>query len=152
MIHSSAMRSYGSANQSLTQQRGIEDDMAMIRDLGDRYSWCTGEGSISPSSSSTCSASSPGGSLDYVPRNTGSGTSVGTQLASFSAACDASSGSTDSLNANLISAINARSAPSGLSREVSSDDVAAHRLRITYRADGFSRTMVYTPPVVAWCP
>lgn len=152
MIHSTAMRSYGSANQSLGQQRGLEDDMAMIRDLGERYSWCTGAGTVSPASGGTCASQTPGSASFYVPINTGSGTSAGTELASFSAACAVSSGDSDPLNANLISAINAKPAPSGLRRVVSSDDVAAHRLRISYSADGFSRTLIYTPPVVAWCP
>ena len=155
-LYSRATQDYRTARKSLDQQNSLDADFAEIRRLGERFSWCSGSGSISVSVSGTCTDATVGSSAYYVPRRSDPTTRIKTiQFAEFETACSTATATIDRLTTNLVSAINAVAAPAGLARTVSLDDGPAHRLRIQYRQtsdNSLVSTLIYTPPVATWCP
>jgi hypothetical protein len=71
-------------------------------------------------------------------------------ISAFETAC--SDTGSDSLNTPLVGAIHSRPVPPGVSRSVAFDDIASHRLRITYTGTAVNRVVLLVPTVAAWCP
>lgn len=155
-LYSRATQDYRTTRNSLDQQNSLDADFAEIRRLGERYSWCSGSGSVTVSVSGTCTDATVGSSAYYIPRRSDPTTSVKTsQFGAFETACSTATVSSDPLTTSLVTAINAVAAPTGLARAVSLDDGPAHRLRIQYRQtsdNSLVSTLIYTPPVATWCP
>jgi type II secretory pathway pseudopilin PulG len=134
-------RSLTSGNRTSLQQSQIEADLAAIRDLAATYTWCSGAGAFS-----TCTAGVPARSENYYfPPSTNP-----SAISAFETACSATG--SDTVNTVLVSAINARPAPAGVSRTVASDDIATRRLRLTYAGSSVNRVVLLVPTVAAWCP
>jgi len=154
-LYSRATQDYRTSRASLDQQNSLDADFAEIRRLGERFSWCSGSGSVTVSVGGTCTDATVGSSAYYVPSRSNPTTRIKTsQFASFETACSAATATADPLTADLVTAINAVAAPPGLVRTVSLDDGPAHRLRIDYESGDNSlvSTLIYTPPVATWCP
>jgi type II secretory pathway pseudopilin PulG len=134
-------RALSSGNRESLQQNQIEADLAGIRDLADSYTWCSGSGAFS----SCVSGVSARSENYYFPPSTSP-----TAISAFETACTATG--SDSLSAALVTAINARPVPPGVSRSVASDDIATHRLRISYAGNTVNRMVLLVPTVAAWCP
>lgn len=155
-LYTMAVKDFGTATESVDRQNRLDADYAAIRQLGEKFSWCSGNGSVNVTPSATCVYTSVGDSTYYVPNNSASAPAVGPQLASFRLACSTATATSDPLTTALVAAINNLPSPTGLTRTVSLDDGTAHRLRIEYRNSSSDSTLVgtlvYTPPIVAWCP
>jgi len=138
----------------------IDTDLAQMRQWAELYTWCAGFGTTSSTrvnASPTCKSKSSANSSYYYPDNPPPGNPTAAQaLRTFNAACN--DGTTTQFNQPLITFLNIVPRPSGVTREVISDDNRAKRLRITYTATvpnstkGIQRVVVLTPTVAAWCP
>lgn len=157
--------SRGSRLQSQLE-RLIEQDIAIISDLSERYTCCPGSCTTdatvinTANASGDCAMNSTGAGVDqyyapvqpYIPI----GGTFTTAMANFRAAC-----ANGTLANNLITAFPvAPTAPAGatLTRSTPTlEDAAAHRLAWTYTAsiDGspvISRVVHLIPTVAGWCP
>jgi type II secretory pathway pseudopilin PulG len=134
-------RSLSSSNSQSLQQSRIEADLAGIRELAETYTWCSGSGTFS-----SCVTGVTARSENYYFPPAASTAAI----SAFETAC--SDTGSDSLNTALVAAIDARPAPQGVSRSVVSDDIATHRLRITYSGSAVNRVVLLVPTVAAWCP
>lgn len=124
----------------------IESDIAAIRDLAERYTWCTGAGTTA--ATAVCASVTPRTENYYFP-NIGN---AAVSITAFENACrPAATPTIDELNAPLVTAINARAQPAGITRTVANDDVAGYRLRITYAGTNVNRVVLLVPTVAAWC-
>ena len=134
-------RALSSGNRQSLQQSQIDADLAAIRDLAETYTWCSGAGAFS-----SCTTGVQARSENYYfPPDTSPAA-----ISAFETAC--SDTGSDSLNAPLVAVINARPVPPGVSRSVASDDIATHRLRISYTGTAVNRVVLLVPTVAAWCP
>ena len=89
-------------------------------------------------------------------------------MTTFTNACNATTSANDSITSTLITAINARTLPSGVASRTAvvdsagatptADEIAAHMVRVTYigtTANGGSfvnRTIKIVPTVATFCP
>ena len=138
----------------------IDTDIAQMRQLAELYTWCPGSGTTSRArvnASTTCKSKVNTNASYYYPDNPPPGNIAGAlALANFNAACN--DDQTTLFNQALINILTPFPRPSGVTREVSSDDNRAKRLRITYTATvpnitgGIRRVVLITPTVAAWCP
>lgn len=123
-------------------QSAIDSDISAIKDRAHRFHCCA---TACTSNLSTCSGANTGatvtvGSTDFY--KPAPGTDSEREL---NAACNASS-----LASSLSSEIPANTA---LSRTITVDSAAAHRLKITYSAAGNTERVVFiVPTVAAFCP
>ena len=169
-LYTMAVRDYGTSTASVDLQNRLDADFAAVRQLGEKFSWCSGSGSTTVAVGGTCTTAVVGGSSGtgssayYVPDNSASTPAVGPNLRTFWDACAAGTTTSDPLTANLVLAINNSSVlpfPTGLRRVATLDmktienDVSSHRLLIEYFQTSDNTkvgALVYTPPVVAYCP
>lgn len=138
----------GVSSRSLTisagrgnEQNRIDTDLSAIRDLAETYTWCSGAGSFS-----SCTTGVAARTENYYFPPPGSSVAI----ANFSTAC--STTGSDTLNTALVTAISARPALPGITRTVANDDIATHRLRISYAGSSANRVVLLVPTVAAWCP
>jgi hypothetical protein len=138
----------------------VDADIAEIRELASRYTWCSGQGLFSPPDPrpATCPSRDLGDERYYSPAVLQSEATVADgnpSMRAFQNACaDAS------LNNALITAINARPLPEGLNRVVGQeavDGIPTNRLLVRYGTQAgdstpIYRTAVISPTVAAWCP
>ncbi len=140
------------------QESLIDSDIAAIRNLAEIYTWCPGSGTTSAAAVSaagaSCASTTPRTEAYYFPNNPVPPNTFAARVIAFENACDPNNNTPtiDELNIALVAAINARAQPPGISRTVANDDIAAHRLRITYAGTNVNRVVVLTPTVAAWCP
>lgn len=132
-------------------QSQIDSDVADIRTRAATYTWCSGAGGFS-TSAPTCASDDPRSDNYFFPNSslatTANPSIEGPEQVAFADACG-----TATLTEALVTDINSRALPAGItSRVVANDDVTANRLRITYTGPGVSRIVVLTPTVAAWCP
>lgn len=121
-------------------QSAIDSDISAIKDRAHRFHCCA---TACTANLSTCSGANTGatvGSTDFYKPAPGSASET-----RLNAACSASS-----LASSLSSEIPANTA---LSRTITDDSAAAHRLKITYSAAGNTERVVFiVPTVAAFCP
>ncbi len=152
-------------------EAAVNSDIDTIRQKMVTYTWCAGQGSITPSDNvNQC----PRG-LDqlsdrykrdyYFPNQNipGPNNSPG-DLDRFKAACQDDSTSNGNGNGNgnqansflsgLITSIESQTLPdsSGVTRTVTISDGRAKRVLITYSGASLNRSLLMTPTVAAWCP
>lgn len=138
----------------------VEADIAQIRSMAERYTWCSGAPAFEAANVASCrdkspseeSYYSPSVSLDEALASPGSG-NIG--MARFAQACAAGT-----LTNVLIETIKLRPQPDGVSRTVSSitvDGRQSHRIDLAYAtpagdANPINRRLMIVPTVAAWCP
>lgn len=148
-------------------EAAVNSDIDTIRQKMVTYTWCAGQGSITPSDNrSQCprgldQLSNRYKSDYYYPnQNTpGAGNSPGDRDR-FKAACQdgrTTTGNGDQANtflSGLITSIEAQTLPasSGVTRTVTISDGRAKRVLITYSGASLNRSLLMTPTVAAWCP
>ncbi len=123
----------------------IDNDISLIRTLSERYTCCSGTCTTDPvvvANATTKCEGSVGDSTYYFPIAGNS-----TEITSFQTLCNSG------LTANLVTAINALSQPSGVTRTAVDDgDATARRIRIDYSGTSISRVVKIVPTVANWCP
>jgi hypothetical protein len=161
-----AINGLGSTDEFAKRDAAVSADLAELRGLAARYSFCDGVGTLAPSGSSCLRKDDPFSdyrSEDYFsPYNPDPSSESAQQLAFRSACADPNS---DTLTANLLKAMLANKtydrqlSDAKITRSVDNDTdsggsgpYAAHRLRIIYSGPKVDRTVLITPTVVAWCP
>jgi hypothetical protein len=138
----------------------VEADIAQIRTMAERFTWCSGAPSLEPSNVASCRSQdpsdesyySPAVSVDEAMANPNAGN---TSMSRFVQACVGGT-----LTNGLITAIQARPQPDGVTRTVAPvtvDQLRTHRIDITYStaakdANPVSRRLMLVPTVAAWCP
>lgn len=123
----------------------IDNDISLVKTLAERYTCCSGtcttDATVIDAATTKCEGS-VGDSTYYFPKagNT-------TEITNFQNAC------TSGLTTNLVSAINALSQPSGVTRTaVDDDDATARRVMLTYSGTNINRVVKIVPTVANWCP
>lgn len=152
----------GLRNSTILNDRSaaVEADIAQIRTMAERFTWCSGGPSLEPSKVATCRSQdpsdesyySPAVSIDEAMANPSAGN---TSMRRFQEAC-----AFGTLTDGLITAIRARPQPDGVTRTVTPvtvDELRTHRIDITYSTSAkdpnpVSRRLMIVPTVVAWCP
>lgn len=152
----------GLRNSTLLNDRNaaVDADIAMIRALAGRYTWCSGKPDIQPSDVPTCVGDTPSDESYFSPAVTQQEAidfpAEGNQsMVNFERACQAGT-----LSDDLVNRINTRPVPAGLNRNasvISVGGVQTHRIEILYQTPAndespFSRSLVITPPVASFCP
>lgn len=153
----------GLRNSTVLNDRAaaVEADIAQIRSMAERYTWCSGAPAFEAADVASCrdknpseeSYYSPSVSIDEAMANPGSGN---TSMARFGQACNV----TRTLTNSLIDAIRARPEPDGVSRTVSPitvNGVRTHRIDLAYATPAGDpnpviRRLMIVPTVAAWCP
>lgn len=155
------------------QEAAIDDDLATMEDLAFRYTCCPGSCTTSAAvvaASSTCKglggSGTPavGSEYYYFPYYAPASTST-TNADTFAGSVDASPRDgiyengvchTGALIANLVTAMGAADAARltsfNVTRSVSADAAALHRVRIVYGGSDLQRVVLIVPAVAAWCP
>jgi prepilin-type N-terminal cleavage/methylation domain-containing protein len=144
-------------------EAAVNSDINTIRQKMVNYTWCAGQGSITPSAdSSRCRKSLiPGVKPSYYHsgyyspnQNTPDAANNPGDRDKFKAACQDTGTSNNSFLSGLIASIDAQVLPSsaGVTRTVTISDGRAKRLQITYSSDTLNRSLLMTPTVAAWCP
>lgn len=156
----------GVANRGLSSSTLLNDrnaavdaDIAMVRSMAERYTWCSGAPSLEASDTPTCLGSSPSDESYFSPavspedarvfEDAGNGSK-----ANFEQACQ-----DGTLSNGLIQRINDRPTPAGITRNASGINSGGrtHRIQIVYQtarndANPVVRSVVITPPVASFCP
>ena len=130
----------------------IDTDISRIRELIERYTYCTGTWSTSPGS--PCNAV-PYVQANGLPNSYYYFPATASDIPAFFAACEASSASAH-LTAPLITAMNALTpSPTGgvtrLVERVNASDPSNHLIRVTYSSQKVARQVVMRPVVSSWC-
>lgn len=138
----------------------VNADIALLRNLASRYSFCDGVGSTTPSGSSCRKSGNPDSDYKsedyYYPDNPDDSGALTNEQRNFHSACAAEPGF--DLTANLITAMKASTSyasdlsSAGISRSISLENADAHRLQVRYTGPKVDRTVLITPTVAAWCP
>jgi type II secretory pathway component PulJ len=139
-------------------EAAVNSDLNIIRQKMVNYTWCAGEGSITPSAdSSRCLRPLRERALPgyYSPnQNTPDTANNPGDRDKFKAACQDNGTSSNSFLSSLIASINSQTLPVslGVTRTVTISDGRAKSLQITYSSDTLNRSLLMTPTVAAWCP
>ena len=155
-----AINGIGNTSEFAKRDAAVNADLAELRSLAARYSFCDGIGTLAPTATSCLKQGNPLSdyrSEDYYsPYNPDPSTESAEQRL-FREACD--NPNSDQLTAELLKELNKPStyasqlSDAGISRKIENDtDISAHRLRVTYSGTKVDRTVLITPTVVAWCP
>lgn len=142
-------------------EAALNSDLSIIRQKMVNYTWCAGEGSLTPiADRSRCRKGlsqpsdrhkreyySPNQNIPDAANNPG-------DRDKFKAACQDTGTSSNSFLSSLIASINAQKLPasSGVTRTVTISDGRAKILLITYNGNSLNRTLLMTPTVASWCP
>jgi Tfp pilus assembly protein PilV len=138
----------------------VEADIAQIRTMAERYTWCSGGPALEPSNVATCRSQDPADESYYSPAVSideamASSSTGNTSMRRFQEAC-----AFGTLTNGLITAIQARPQPDGVTRTVTPvtvDQLRTHRIDIIYSTSAkdpnpVSRRLMIVPTVAAWCP
>jgi prepilin-type N-terminal cleavage/methylation domain-containing protein len=139
----------------------INSDIDLIREKMISYTWCSGQGSVEPSSDrSRCRLGLSGrGKREYYSPNQNTPANPNLNASgdrdNFLNACRSTgSGNSNAFLSPLISSINSQqlASSSGVTRSVTISDARTKRLQITYSGPTSNRSLLMTPTVAAWCP
>ncbi|MFN5119709.1 MAG: type II secretion system protein J [Cyanobacteriota bacterium] len=168
-IFSISNRSTRQSGIAATALAAIDNDISGIKQLAETLTCCPGGcttdqtliNSAITAGTQCKSGSSSGVSSYYFPLAAG-------DVTAFTNACNATTAVNDSITSTLITSINARPLPSGASSRTAvvdaasitptSDEIAAHRVRVTYTGtvgtDGsfVNRTIKIVPTAANFCP
>ncbi len=146
-------------------EAAVNSDINIIRQKMVTYTWCSGQGSITPAADlNRCprGLTSPNDRYKnnyYSPnQNTPASADSPGDRDRFKAACQDNSINTgnqaNSFLSGLIASINSQTLPAsiGVTRTVTISNGRAKSLLITYNGDSLNRTLLMTPTVAAWCP
>lgn len=138
----------------------VDADIAAIRSMADRYTWCSGAPDLKSSNTHPCQATSPSDESYYSPAVTQEEALIDDEngnasMLQFTIAC-----ANFTLNDNLVERINSRPAVSGLTRKaqvMKLGNANTNRIEILYATpegdpNPLVRSVVVTPPVTAFCP
>lgn len=156
-----ATRSLRSSTIINDRNAAVDADIAMVRSMAERYTWCSGAPDLKKDSGSpTCLGDSPSDESYFSPAVSQDDAYIyeevgNPQKAAFEQACE-----NGTLNNNLIERINARSTPAGLTRTASvitSAGATTNRIQLLYASshgdeNPVVRSVVISPPVAAFCP
>lgn len=144
--------SYGLLGSTTINDRDalVDGDVAEIRALAERLSWCSGTGALQ--ATAPCQDSNPGSRDYYAPA---ASMDDEANMNQFEAAC-----TNGTLNTTLLAAINARPALPGINRAAQNAEgigTTTNGILIRYTSpddneNPVSRSVVITPTVAAWCP
>jgi Tfp pilus assembly protein PilE len=152
----------GLRNSTILNDRNaaVEADIAQIRTMAERYTWCSGAPAFEAANVASCrdknpseeSYYSPSVSIDEAMATPSTGN---ISMARFLQAC-----STGTLSSGLITAIQARPQPEGVTRTVTAvtvDQLPTHRIDVAYSTaandqNPVFRRLLIVPTVAAWCP
>ncbi len=141
----------------------VNSDINTIRQKMITYTWCSGQGSLTPiDDRNRCrrGLTKPRDRYKrdyYSPnQNTPAAANSPGDRDRFQAACqdNSTSNQANSFLSGLIASIGAQTLPasSGVTRTVTISDGRAKRVLITYSGPSLNRTLLMTPTVAAWCP
>lgn len=155
-----ATRSLRSSTIINDRNAAVDADIAMIRSMAERYTWCSGAPDLVRTDSPTCLGDTPADESYFSPAVSQDDANIyeevgNPQKAAFEQACQSGT-----LNDNLIDRINARSTPQGLTRTASvikNGGATTSRIQILYASpsgdeNSVVRSVVISPPVAAFCP
>jgi prepilin-type N-terminal cleavage/methylation domain-containing protein len=139
-------------------EAAVNSDLNTIRQMMINYTWCSGQGSVTPSADTgRCRKSlserdkpgyySPNQNIPDAAKNPG-------DRDKFKTACQDTGTSSNSFLSGLIASINSKTLPvsAGVTRTVTISDGRSKRLQITYSGKTLNRTLLMTPTVAGWCP
>lgn len=154
-----ATRGISSSTALNDRNAAVDANIAMIRSLAERYTWCSGAPGFEASDVATCLATSPSDESYFSPAVSQDDVLESPQVGNdnrglFEAACQ-----DGTLNNGLIDQINALPKPTGIERTASAvrvDNLPTHRIQILFETpasdnDSVVRSLVITPPVASFC-
>lgn len=156
-----ATRGINSSTALNDRNAAVDANIAMIRSLAERYTWCSGAPDFEARKvdPDTCLATSPSDESYFSPAVSQDDVLQSPQIgndnrAQFEAACQ-----DGTLNNGLIDQINALPKLTGIERTASAvrvDNLPTHRIQILYETpasdnDSVVRSLVITPPVASFC-
>ncbi len=154
-----ATRGLSSSTVLNDRNAAVDADIAMVRSMAERYTWCSGAPSLEASDPTTCLGNSPSDESYFSPavslQDAKDNGDVGNgNKANFERACQ-----DGSLSDDLIQRINNRPTPAGITRSAAGITSAGrtHRISVLYQtarndANPVVRSVVITPPVASFCP
>lgn len=154
-----ATRSLSSSTVLNDRNAAVDADIAMVRSMAERYTWCSGAPSLEASDPTTCLGSSPSDESYFSPAVSQQnaldfGDFGNNNKANFERACE-----DGTLSDDLIQRINNRPNPAGITRSAAGITSAGrtHRIQIIYQTarnddNPVVRSVVITPPVASFCP
>ncbi len=154
-----ATRGISSSTALNDRNAAVDANIALIRSLAERYTWCSGAPAFEASDVPTCLTTNPSDESYFSPavsqEDVLQAPAIGNDnRALFELACQEGS-----LTDELINRINALPEPQGMSRSASAitvDKTTTHRIEILFTTpsadnDSVVRSLVITPPVAAFC-
>jgi hypothetical protein len=154
-----ATRGLSSSTVLNDRNAAVDADIAMVRSMAERYTWCSGAPSLEASDPTTCLGNSPSDESYFSPavslQDAKDNGDVGNgNKSNFERACQ-----DGSLSDDLIQRINNRPTPAGITRSAAGITSAGrtHRISVLYQtarndANPVVRSVVITPPVASFCP
>lgn len=138
----------------------VDADIAMVRSMAERYTWCSGAPSLEASDTPTCLGNLPSDESYFSPAVSQDDALIYEEVgnpskANFEQACR-----DGTLSDGLIQRINDRPTPAGFSRTaagINSGGERTHRIQVLYQTartdeNPVVRSVVITPPVAFFCP
>jgi len=126
-----------------TSHAAIDENLANLRLLVNHFTCCSGAcvTSVNPAN---CNDSEPGDPDFYIP--------LPANAAVFNSAC-ANGLLTEPLRDALDNDVAVPTTPPGITRAITIDNRAAHRIRVQFTAPGnVDRVAILVPPAAAFCP
>jgi len=155
-----ATRGLNSSTILNDRNAAVDADIAMVRSMAERYTWCSGAPSLEASDTPTCLGNSPSDESYFSPAVSQDDALIyedvgNPSIANFEQACR-----DGTLSDNLIQRINDRPTPAGFSRTaagINSGGARTHRIQVLYQTartdeNQVVRSVVITPPVASFCP
>jgi hypothetical protein len=155
-----ATRGLSSSTVLNDRNAAVDADIAMVRSMAERYTWCSGAPSLEASDTPTCLGNSPSDESYFSPAVSQDDALIYEEVgnpskANFEQACR-----DGTLSDGLIQRINDRPTPAGFSRTaagINSGGERTHRIQVLYQTartddNPVVRSVVITPPVASFCP
>ena len=149
-------RSTTSTSTAANTLAAIDSDISRIKQISETLTCCPGSCTTNATTIATavanskCGGSTPGLSSYYWPLVSG-------DVTTFEAACNATLAN-GAIETAMLSAINGLTQPTGATRTASVDEIAAHRILVTYTGTTgtggsfVNRDIKIVPTVASFCP
>jgi type II secretory pathway component PulJ len=153
----------GISNSTAVNDRNaaVDANIALIRSLVERYTWCSGAPALEASDVPTCLARNPSDESYYSPAVSPEDVLEAPQIGNNSRALFEAACQNGTLTTDLINQINSLPLPQpdGTTRNVSAinvNNIPTHRIQILFESpstdkNSVVRSLVITPPVAAFC-
>jgi len=155
-----AIRGLNSSTILNDRNAAVDADIAMVRSMAERFTWCSGAPSLEASDTPTCLGNLPSDESYFSPAVSQDDALIYEEVgnpskANFEQACR-----DGTLSDGLIQRINDRPTPAGFSRTaagINSGGERTHRIQVLYQTartdeNQVVRSVVITPPVASFCP